>query len=44
MNQGAPVIILRVFIDKSGVFYVVDGLLHPHNSTPYVQTGLSIAL
>jgi hypothetical protein len=30
--------------DKFWGIFVLDGLLHPHNSTPYVQTGISIAL
>jgi hypothetical protein len=41
-KQGAPLIILRVSDWYVWSIFVLDGLLHPHNSTPYVQTGLSI--
>ena len=41
--QGALQIILNIFDWKVWRILVLDGLLHPHSSTPYVQIGRSIA-
>ena len=42
--QGALLIILSIFDWNVWRILVLDGLLHPHSSTPYVQMGRSIAL
>jgi len=40
---GAILKILSIFVWKVWRILVLDGLLHPHSSTPYVQIGRSIA-
>ena len=42
--QGALLIILSIFDWNVWRIFLLDGLLHPHNSIPYVQMGHSIAL
>ena len=42
--QGALLIILSIFDWNVWRTLVLDGLLHPHSSIPYVQMGRSIAL
>jgi len=42
--QGALLIILRIFDWNVWRILVLDGLLHPHTSIPYVQMGRSIVL
>jgi len=42
--QGALLIILSIFDWKVWRILVLDGLLHPHSSIPFVQMGCSIAL
>ena len=42
--QGAPLIILSIFHWNRWRILVLDGLLHPHSSIPYVQMGRSIVL
>ena len=42
--QGALLIILRIFDCNVWRILLLDGLLHPHSSFPYVQMGRSIAL
>ena len=42
--QGALLIILSVFDWNVCRILVLDGLLHPHSSIPYVQMGHSIVL
>jgi len=42
--QGALLIILIIFDWNVWRILVLDGLLHPHSSIPYVQMGRSIAL
>jgi hypothetical protein len=48
LTVEAPYGILKslcnVRFETSLEYFVLVGLLHPHNSTPYVQTGLIIAL
>jgi hypothetical protein len=42
--QGALLIILSIFDWNVWRILVLDGLLRPHSSIPYVQMGRSIAL
>jgi len=42
--QGALLIILSIFDWNVWRILVLDGLLHPHSSIPYVQMSRSIAL
>jgi len=42
--QGALLIILSIFDWNVWRILVLDGLLHPHSSIPYVQTRRSIVL
>ena len=42
--QGALLIILSIFDWNVWRILVLDGLLHPHSSVPYVQMGRSIVL
>ena len=42
--QGALLIVLSIFDSNIWRILVLDGLLHPHSSIPYVQKGRSIAL
>ena len=42
--QGALLIILSIFDWNVWRILVLDGLLHPHSSIPYVQMGRSIVL
>ena len=44
MYQGALLIILNIFDWNVWRILVLDGLLHPHSSIPYVQMGRSIVL
>jgi len=42
--QGALLIIPSIFDWNVWIILVLDGLLHPHSSIPYVQMGRSIVL
>jgi hypothetical protein len=42
--QGALANFLNVLDRNVWRIFVLEGLLHPHSSIPYVQTGLIIAL
>ena len=42
--RGALLIVLSIFDWNVWRILVLDGLLHPHSSIPYVQMGRSIAL